>query len=81
MKSRERRIEGEVTEEKDKYTNDTARRAEVFARLQKDKLYIDLINMVGATEDAIERDTAVMDIAKMNIRVWDILTRDYEVQP
>jgi hypothetical protein len=75
LKKIEKQIEGDVAGDKT-FTNDTVRKAEVFKRLQDNEQYQTLKGLKEFEDDQIVEINTILEVCKMNIKAYDIITRN-----
>jgi len=80
LKRRERQLMSDVTNEKkpdgtDAFTSDVKRKAEVATRMDTDAKYQEFVDIQGSAEDSLADTTATLEVCKMNIKAYDIITR------
>ena len=80
LKKRERQIASDVAGQKnpdgkDTFSSDVKRKAEVSARLDTDTDYQVFSNSHGSAEDSLADTQATLEVCKMNMKAYDIITR------
>ena len=80
IESHEKRVQRDVAMAKDalgkpQYPNDTGRNAEIFDRLNKDDQYKRLVDMAESVKDQLVEEDGNIEIARMTMKAYDILTR------
>lgn len=81
MEAIEKRTAHEVRQEKTAegkpvFTNEILRDGETFKRLQSNDHYIRLTDMYECLKDQLVEEDAVIQIARMTMKAYDIITRD-----